>query len=175
MSKTFKDVPFWVREKRALTVTEHHVGCPYADRPRRHLVEVTTTSAPAWRLAKYPHTHFQTYVAIPDRPGRWVTTSRLEHRYDTITTTEQVWEPYWVDVCDLDVRGHGKLWNNSCNYELASNDPLWHERNGGPGMRPQYGAERHNSHRALTAARKEWNANGFTDIEPAAQRGIAWL
>lgn len=164
MSNTFKDVPFWVRQKRALTVTEHHVGCPLAEVPRRRLVEVTTVTEPCWQLVDV--VYGLTLWGEPKTRQVW--------RYEPLRSTGKAWEPYWVDVCDLEVRGHHKLWSNTCNYELGRNDPLWHERSGKTSLRPQQRHDRHAAKTALKAARDEWNTTGWSDLQPAPDRRIEW-
>jgi len=110
MSRTFKGTPTRVRIARNRRAVEVHIGCPPADRPRMRRVRVERWSEPRW------HTVNKNPLSWPDRTGG------IHWRYGPVFEVSWQWEPYWVDVCDIDVAGGHNWLNRRCRRE--TNDYL---------------------------------------------------
>lgn len=179
MSRTFKDTPVWVRERRNHSCREVHTGCPCADEPRlRYTVNYTETE-PYWHQEKVTVRRFIAPAWMLGEPSCgdwWGERTHLTWRYSATVERHAGVEPYWVDVCDLDVRDERPSLH--CHYETEldtphlsfrfgrSFDPDGSVRRSKRRRREYDRSDRRNAAAVLREAASEWNSFGATDLQP---------
>ena len=77
-----------------------------------------------------------------------------------------------VNGADLDLRG-GNMYRR-CHYEADWHDPAVNQDFRGRRMQVYDRAERSRTRVTLAAARRDWNSNGDTDLEPAHEPADPW-
>lgn len=152
MSRTTKDVPTRVRTARDPKAVDVHIGCPKAAEPRYRRIWVEATSEPRWFTVQL-HT---------DPLGRL--SGDTVWRYEPVDESGWVWEPYWVDVCDIDVVGQRPY--KRCHREQGT----FNHRQPRHGLTPRT-ESRGKVRGQLRTARAEISASGSTDVQPSPDDG----
>lgn len=177
MSNTRKDRPLRVRIRQAATTREVHIGCPLAEEPRLRRVRRETTSEPHWHLEEVhyrPDTETGHDLRVTDSAQFWMCKTRQEWTFGPVVTVKDSWEPFWIEVCDIDQAGN-RAWER-CHREADWKDPAVQKPGRGSKhrLRTFDDAERSAVRIKLDQARRDQNTNHDTDVQPDHRPADPW-